>query len=185
MLTNRHHWDYFIVLEEDVQKLTRFIHFSQANFNTYSIELARLLMASTQEIDVLFKQICANHGDSTNEPGYRAFFSKGDYAKIRNVRILCPRYGLNFTPFATWDKSTPEWWTANNKVKHERHLHFERASLGNVLDSLSALLIANIYFANDMATLSTDTIPRGLLVPEGLVRAVAVGRTDLAFRMPP
>ena len=71
------------------------------------------------------------------------------------------------------------------KVKHERHTNFEKAALGNVLNSLSALLIANIYFANEMGTLPTDAIPRGLLIPDGLIRPTALGRTDLGFKMPP
>lgn len=181
----RHHWDYFVALEEDVLKLARFIHFSEANFSTYSIELARLLMASTQEIDVLFKQICAKHGDpSTKEAGYRAFFSKGDYVKIRDIRILSHRYGLSFTPFAKWDRETPEWWTANNKVKHERHTDFQKASLGNVFNSLSALLIVNMYFAHEMGTLPKDYIQLKLLRPDNLVRGCLSDGVTASLKMP-
>jgi hypothetical protein len=92
-----HHWDYFLALEDDLAKLARYIHFSTDNLDTYSIEFARLLMASTQEIDVLFKQICAKHGDrSDKEAGYRVFFSKGDYAKIRDIDVRVRSYGLTF-----------------------------------------------------------------------------------------
>jgi len=166
-----HHWDYFTALEDDVQKLTRFIHFSEENLKVYSIELARLLMTSTQEIDVLFKQICVKHNDpSTTELGYRKFFQKGRYTKIRNIVTVLHRYDLRFTPFAKWDNDTPEWWTANNKVKHQRHTDFHKASLGNVLKSLSGLLIANMYFADEMGTLPKDYIHSSLLRPDGLVR---------------
>ena len=171
------HWDYFSALEEDVQHLTRFIQFSQANLNTYSIELAQLLMASTQEVDVLLKQICANNNDqSEKEPGYRNFFINGRYNKIQTIEIRIYRYGLSFKPFEAWaNNQTPDWWTANNKVKHRRDTHFEQASLGNMLKSLSGLLIANMYFANEFRTLSTDFVALSLLQPVGLVDSVTGG----------
>jgi len=167
------HWDYFNALEEDVKQLTRFIQFSEANLKTYSIELAQLLMASTQEIDVLFKQVCANNGDqSEKEPGYRNFFINGRYNKIHTIEIRIYRYGLSFKPFEAWaNNQTPDWWMANNKVKHERHTHFEQASLGNMLKSLSGLLIANMYFAKEFGTLSTGFIQLALLLPVDLVES--------------
>lgn len=185
VMISRHHWEYYNALEEDVQRLTRFIHFAEANLNTYSIELARLLMASTQEIDVLFKQICAKHGDSsTTEPGYRAFFSKGDYAKICDIKTVCYRYNLRFTPFAEWKTKTPRWWTANNKIKHQRGTDFQQASLGNVLTSLSALLIANIYFVNETGDISKEHFSLTLLRPENMVKGAAAFPNVFSFKMP-
>ena len=143
-------------------------------------------MASTQEIDVLFKQLCEKHGDqSRKELGYRAFFSKGDYIKIRDIRIVIHRYALSFKPFATWARNeTPEWWTANNKVKHQRHTDFHKASLGNVLNSLSGLLIANMYYANETGTLSKDFISMGLLRPDKLVRCWLGDGVRVGLKMP-
>jgi hypothetical protein len=61
--------------------------------------------------------------------------------------IEIPRFNLQFTPFSGWPAGqTPDWWTANNKVKHERHNLFNRASLENTLNAVSALLLCNIYF---------------------------------------
>ncbi len=184
-MNSSHHWSYFAALEEDVESLSRFIHFSAANLGTYSIELARLLMASTQEVDVLFKQICAKHGDkSTKEPGYRNFFAKGDYAKIRSIEISAPRFGLTFKPYENWINQAPDWWTANNKVKHQRHTEFERASLGNVLSSLSGLLIANIYYANEEGTLQKDLVSLKLLSCKKLVRTNTMAFAATGFKVP-
>lgn len=179
-----HHWNYYAALEDDVKNLARYIHFSKENLDTYSIELARLLMSATQEIDVLFHQICSKHGDpSTKEQGYRAFFAKGHYSKIYNIKVMIHRYGLDFMPFAGWDNQTPEWWTANNKVKHERHQHFGKASLKHVLNSLSALLIANIYFASEMGTLD-DYVPGGLLLPENMIKVSSFGASAFQYKLP-
>jgi hypothetical protein len=58
----------FLVLEEDVIALSRYVEFAQPNLDSYSIEMARLLMGATQELDVILKQLCARHADtSTSE----------------------------------------------------------------------------------------------------------------------
>lgn len=52
------HWNYFLAVEEDLHRLSRFIEFSQDNFETYSIELSRILFAASAEVDVVAKQLC-------------------------------------------------------------------------------------------------------------------------------
>ena len=52
------HWNYYIALEQDLSKVSRFIEFSEANFETYSIELAHLLLAASSEVDVVLKSLC-------------------------------------------------------------------------------------------------------------------------------
>lgn len=38
----------------------------------------------------------------------------------------------------------PSWWTAYNKVKHEYYRNLkDKATLGNVIDSLAGLLVLN------------------------------------------
>jgi len=52
------HWRQFLALEEELMQVARYIEFSEDNFNTYSIELASLLLGAGSEIDVVAKQIC-------------------------------------------------------------------------------------------------------------------------------
>jgi hypothetical protein len=141
------HWNYFLAIEQSVEELSRFIEFHSDNFETYSIEVSRILMSATQENDVLLKQICAHFGNqSKNEAGYRNFFPT-KYPKLCDIEIEIPRYELMFKPFINWKTGqTPVWWTANNKVKHERHANFNKASLQNMLMATCALYIINIYY---------------------------------------
>ena len=44
------HWNYYIALEQDLAKLSRYIEFAEGNFSTYSIELAHLLLAASSEV---------------------------------------------------------------------------------------------------------------------------------------
>jgi hypothetical protein len=52
------HWNYFIALEQDLEKTSRYIEFCNANREVFSIELAHLLFAAASEVDVLAKCIC-------------------------------------------------------------------------------------------------------------------------------
>lgn len=146
---NLSHWNYFLAVEEDLMNLSRYIEFDKKNFQTYSIELARLLMTATQEIDVLFRQICAIKGTTgKNEKGYRTEIPKF-YGNLPSLDVNIQRYNLVFLPFDSWTQapsSTPLWWTANNKVKHQRHRSFDQASLENVLNASAGLFVANLYF---------------------------------------
>lgn len=146
------HWNYFLALESDVVNLSKYIEFCPRNYSTYSIELARLLMAATQECDVLLKQICSD--GSGNEQAYRVSMTQ-NYLNFSSHSIEIPRFNLQFCPFSDWNAgNTPVWWTANNKVKHERHNRFEQASLVNTLNAVSALLLCNIYFHHKEGRLS-------------------------------
>lgn len=40
------HWNYFLALELDVERLARFVEFTGSNFATYSIEMAHLFIAA-------------------------------------------------------------------------------------------------------------------------------------------
>jgi hypothetical protein len=56
--SNRH-WNYLLALDRDAAVIARFVEFTPDNFGTYSIELARLLMAAASEVDVVAKLACA------------------------------------------------------------------------------------------------------------------------------
>ena len=52
------HWNYFIALEQDLEKVSRYIEFCTPNLKVHSIELAHLLFAAASEVDVLAKWVC-------------------------------------------------------------------------------------------------------------------------------
>ena len=56
---NNIHWNYFIALERDLEVISRYIEFDNSNFGTHSVELARLLLSASSEVDVICKLICS------------------------------------------------------------------------------------------------------------------------------
>ena len=142
------HWNYFLAIEEDIQRLSRYVDFSSSNDNTFSIEIARILMAASAEVDVVLKQLCSalqpnSNAGSINQyhdlitplvPGFKPF------------KVIIPTQGLELQPWISWGNNTPPmWWTANNKVKHHRHENFQQATLKNCLNSVAALYISVLY----------------------------------------
>ena len=148
------HWNYFLALESDIVRLARFIEFREDNFQTYSIELARLIMAAAAEVDVVAKLVCKKL-DPTSRPrninGYASVILQADgrrrkVSALTALTVLIPRYGLTLKPWISWTREAPPlWWTAYNKVKHHRDTRFKDANLGNALNTVSALFSLTIY----------------------------------------
>ena len=146
---NMIYWNYLLALEEDLEKVSRYIEFSEENFKTYSIELAHLFLAITSELDVIFKEYCKLINSTSDADNINKYFQiiNQNSSYLLNETIYCPRFSLEFTPFEGWQESSPpHWWTMYNKVKHHRNTHFKEANLENVLQAMSALLIVNFYF---------------------------------------
>jgi hypothetical protein len=146
------HWSYFLALEEDVQRLSRFVEFNPNNFAAFSLEMAHLLLASCSEVDVVLKMLCKPFApDAQNEADYRSSIPK-QLPNFTIIRVEMKRYALILQPWQSWDNNqTPTWWTAYNKVKHERDSHYEKANLENVLQTMAGLLIGNLYLYRDLA----------------------------------
>ena len=155
------HWRYLKILDDDFRNLSRFVEPSKVNLSSYSLELARLLMIAAQECDVLLQSICVGLGDTkaSNEQDYRATITD-KLPSFQSVQVEVDPFGLVFQPFEDWSKnSTPVWWTANNKIKHDRVSHFEKASLSNVLLAISGVLVANLYLHRDGQRFSQVVYP--------------------------
>ena len=155
-------------MEEDLLRLSRFVDFA-GNDSTYSIEIARVLMAACAEVDVVLKEICR-----AEQPDSRAS-SINDYwpivtaaHRIRDLQVTIHRYGLSLRPWSEWDEGSPPlWWTANNKVKHERAQRFAEANLKNCLNAVAGLFAAVLYLYRERAEGGGLNPPAALLgVPE-------------------
>jgi len=139
------HLNYFLCLEDDIENLSRWIELSVENEKTYSVELARLLMTASAEVDVIAKHLCKSINNQSKAKTINAY----QEILVEAIPILpdaiveMPRFGISFTPWINWknQNNPPEWWTGNNKVKHHRTDNFKKANLKNVLNSTAGLLI--------------------------------------------
>lgn len=146
------YWGYYLALESDLEKLARYIEFDESNFETHSIELAHLLLAASSEVDVVMKELCkllSPESKLVNIDSYQEII-KEHMTPIISKNVISNRYGLTLSPWSNWDDSkSPDWWRGYNNIKHDRSIHFSKANLKNVLNSMAGLFITNIYFNNE------------------------------------
>lgn len=147
------HWNYLLVLEQDIIRVSNYIELSEENFNAYSVELLKLNLSIGSEIDVVLKLLCEAYSPEEK------FNSIKDYKKCINERmpdlindsISIPRYSLEFKPFnelsilISEGYQSPFWWEDYNRIKHHRYSDYKKANVKNVLYSYAALLLANLY----------------------------------------
>lgn len=143
------HWNYFLALERDLEMASRYVEFSERNYEAYSIEFAHLLFAAASEVDVVAKLLC--QGLQPSEPrsninDYRSILMLS-FPDLPSSQIFVPRYGLTLTPWDNWASlENPVWWKSYNKVKHERDAYFDQATLKNALNALGALLTLMLHY---------------------------------------
>ena len=179
------HWNYFLCLEDDIERLSRWIEFSSENESVYSIELVRLLMTAAAEVDVVAKALCKLIDPKAKAESINSYQSVLMLAvpTLAKASVDLPRYGLRFQPWLNWKrpKTPPEWWSGNNKVKHHRSEHFKQGNLRNVLNAVAGLLLLLLlYYGESQRLLATK--PRiyvpgafGLLQDDGLLLSVPHG----------
>jgi len=147
--TPKHHWNYFLAIEKDLENLSRYIEFSTPNLGTYSIELTHILLSASSEVDVIMKQLCSflDHAHAANNINdYKSIIQAKDSTFIIE-EIVIDRYSISFKPWVNWNGLTnPDWWRSYNNVKHERNNHFSEASLQNTINAVGALLLTVVYY---------------------------------------
>ena len=146
-MTNEH-WRYFLTVEEDIEKTTRFVEPHPANFQTYSVEFVRLILAICSEVDVVAKVLCAlidppRKVQKMDE--YRPVITRR-YPKLCTSKVLVDRFGLTFEPWKEWGNGVnPAWWRDHQKVKHKRHQYFALANLDRCLNAAAGLFCLVLY----------------------------------------
>jgi hypothetical protein len=175
------HWNYFLAIERDMEVVSRFVEFDEANFSTYSIELAHLLFAAASEVDVIAKLLCellSPQSPRNNINEYTAILRPA-LPELPSAEVFVPRYGLSFRPWSTWHGAQNHlWWHAYNKVKHQRDTHFAQATLRNSLNALGGLLVlTHEYYSRK---LSAD--PSRPLDPRDATQALQPPPTLLRLR---
>ncbi|MHC4399884.1 MAG: hypothetical protein ACYTG0_09410 [Planctomycetota bacterium] len=148
----RPHWDYYLALVDDIRRIARFVEITKENYDVYSIELARILLAAGSEVDVVAKLLCHNVAPSATVGNINEYRTSllGAYPSLPTIRIALRRYGIALVPWQEWaDGKNPDWWRSYNNVKHRRNTHFAEASLINTLSATAGLCVLVTYLYHD------------------------------------
>jgi len=179
------HWNYFLALEEDLDRLARYVDLSGQNESTFSIEIARVFLSASAEVDVILKQVAVKNNPASEASSINAYFPEitQHYPNYIGFTVLVPRYGLTLTPWISWSANTPPfWWQDHNKVKHQRHNHFDKATLKNCLNTMAALFVSVIHlYSNEAEQGELLSLPRLLNVGDAHFGGTKIHRYGCSF----
>lgn len=147
-------WEYFLAIEEDLERCTRYVEFCEGNYGTSSLEFARIIMASGAECDTVMALLCKSIGSPRVVRSITDRFQTvaGKYPKFVDHEVEIPRYGIVCRPWETWSATTgPDWWKMGyNKIKHERDKFFKNANLKYAIGATAGLLCTLLYYYREL-----------------------------------
>jgi hypothetical protein len=179
------HWDCYLTVLEDLARVSRFVEFTSANFQTYSVEFVRIILSVGSEIDVVAKLLCEHiepQATPQNMNDYRKIILM-QHPSISTIEISAPKYSLTFTPWSQWQSGrNPVWWGTYNTVKHHRDAYYADASLENALLSSSGLCVLLGYLYADF--FAAKSIPRPLLFFDDKYKHKSFVMVRTSFKLP-
>lgn len=159
------HWNYFLALEDDVVRMSRYLELTTNNFESHSLELLRILFGAASEVDVVSKRLCQKLNEQSKANNIAKYKQEilAVYPQMVSVIVEIPRFGLTLTPWEQWEKDvSPLWWRAYNNVKHHRHTHFADASLKHTLNAVAGLFSLLLFYYREEAR-------NGRLIPTPMI----------------
>ncbi len=141
-------WNYYLSIENDLSDTSQFIE-PNGQENVYSFEFAKLLILACTEVEAVFKAICFEiKGEHVQ--GRMCEYKETiltAYPRIVEAEVAVDRLGRTIKPFDGWDKETPCWWKAYQRVKHNRKSYFTEATYMNATMAISVLYILIFYLS--------------------------------------
>lgn len=132
----------------DLYTLFNYVEPCDNNMRTYSHRIYELLLRTATEFETNCKGILKANGYSVDERSMNMpndYFKISSAVKLSEYRVIFHRWATihEFKPFSAWNTSSYSslgWYKDYNDVKHNRLEQFEKANLGNLMDSIAALL---------------------------------------------
>ncbi|QWF16904.1 hypothetical protein [Lysobacter capsici] len=150
---NNLHWHYFLAIESDLVRVSRFVEFHKDNMQTFSIELARVLLATCAKVEVVGKLIAHTHNIRPRKIDQIRDALMSKYPHISAAQVFLPRHDLTLTPWSAWaGNKSPNWWVAYNSLKHDHKDALSHASLASSLESLGGLLVLVLLYCRISGT---------------------------------
>jgi len=147
---NLPHWNYYKLLERDLEGCFRYVQPCKDHFDVYSDEFARIILMSATEIENAIKSFALHINYAHDYGSIHDYFNcvTSEYPSICNVEIIMPRYSMSFKPWDGWSASSaPDWWSMGyNKVKHDRSNHPSAPTMIRAINSLGALQVFLLHY---------------------------------------
>ena len=165
------YWNYYLDLDYQMMVTRKYVDFDEVNFVTYSVEFLKLFQAVCSEIDVVGKML-ANEVNSNFKPDDKTNNILKWWYEIQDWYTDWKKKTVNFRQqysLMPWDSfkveylankkdsmyyrvsqadnfKVPTWWTAYNKVKHNRTSIDKETNTQNYVKA-NLLNLSNAYAA--------------------------------------
>ncbi len=171
------YWPVYKNLERAVLDMAEYIHFDDMQSKTYSMKIGDLIVRCAVEIESIVKELYLSEGGNANlkdeNDNNRDLYFDTDCIEFLNQKwsicskkIMVSATNFYFTeerfktlmPLYKANKrgsSGSKWKQAYQKVKHDRKNQLKYANIENLIQSLGALFILNIYYKNECVELET------------------------------
>lgn len=129
----------FVVLERQLSDCMEYLPFIQANKQAISPKFIPIIMDACSLIDSILFEVTSTKS--------REHFNLKKYSEIQEPKLNLSNNATLFLispvqmlrPFKGWDKETPEWWNAHNRLKHNRLNNYHNATFTNAVLALAGL----------------------------------------------
>ncbi len=154
----------YLGIEEELERSFRFVSPSDDNAKAYSLKFAEIIRSAANAYEIAARALYAklyNDSDAINIFNYLAldFHLRLSDQTVSHLAALgnfaaYPEVCRPFAALVGWDRRSetqsrhiPDWWTANNKVKHSNEGLKDHATLANAMAATAAvfLVIERIY----------------------------------------
>lgn len=143
-------WSFYLRLENNFIDTLSYVEFAEDNFETYSIEFEKQLLAIGSEVDVLCKLLCNAIDPNRNVSRINEYANiLTGYDNFTSAKVCFSKNGQEYVPFDGWtQRESPSWWKAYNKVKHDRinEDNYKKDNLKNTFLALTGLYVLNRYY---------------------------------------
>lgn len=171
--SNLPHWNYFRVLEQDLESCFRYVTPVTSHFSVHSDEFGKLILVACSEVENALHSL-VKHIDpqaKCNNLGELRSAVLKNFPHFTLAQVEAARYGLIVKPWENWESQPPDWWkNGYNKIKHDRAGNPEAATLERALNSVAGLEVVLLYLyrhKHGVGTFPIENSPHLLdLVPE-------------------
>jgi len=156
--------DIYDIFESELVDIGKYISFTDENLKTYSNKIHELHLRVCSEVENMLKVVV--HNNFVDKDKIREAYptKKKNLDFEYYLSVACTEFNLNkkivkfkgaaafgqqldeIQPFnIKADDKVPEWWTAYNKLKHDKLANFNKCTLGDLINSLAGLYILMTY----------------------------------------
>lgn len=134
----------FHIFSAELQRILETVYPSDSNLFAFGDRIRNLILLCAMEVEVHLTTIMRENGFKPMGKNW----NMGDYVKLdqwtklsqAEVELTCFGGQSNRKPLADFQPGkTPTWWTAYNKIKHDRIKNMSLGNLSNAVDAFCSL----------------------------------------------